>query len=131
MADLRTSGAEGDTLRHVLLLDLKDEADAIAAYEAAHRPGGVPSAVLDSIGADGIRAMTIYRAGNRLVMVVETSACFDSDLKAARDQANPDVRAWEERMDLLQQRLPFAVAGEKWVAAAPIFDLAEHGTATT
>lgn len=127
MADLRGRGAEGDTLRHVLLLDLKDDAEAIAAYEAAHRPGGVPDAVLESIRAAGIEDMTIYRAGNRLVMVMETAPGFDGAAKAAADNANADVHAWEARMDLFQQRLPFAADEQKWVPAVPIFGLAEHG----
>lgn len=117
--------------RRLLLLDLKDEPSAIARYEAAHRPGGVPFVVTDSIRAAGIQQMTIYRAGNRLVMLLETDAAFDPAAKARSDAAHPDIRAWEARMDLLQQRLPFAAEGEKWVEAACIFDLSQQPGGTT
>lgn len=126
MAEAHDLAGQGGTRRQVLLLDLKDDAEAIAAYEAAHRPGGVPDTVLAGIRAAGICGMTIYRCGNRLVMIMETDASFDAAQKAAADSANSEVVDWEARMDLLQQRLPFATGDAKWVAAAPIFDLGEH-----
>ena len=126
MGDVRSRGAGGEAPPLVLLLDLKDEPEAIARYEAAHRPGGVPAAVLESIQAAGISEMIIHRAGNRLVMLVEMAPGAELGAKAAADAANPDVVAWEARMDMLQQRLPFAQASEKWVLAAPIFTLSEH-----
>ena len=83
----------------VLVLDLKDDPELIARYEAHHRPGAVPDAVLRSIRAAGIDRMDIHRCGNRLVMVIETSAAFDAQAKAAADAADPEVVAWEEAMD--------------------------------
>lgn len=126
MGDQYTGTLPRPGARRVLLLDLKDEAAAIARYEAAHRPGQVPAAVLSSIRASGIRDMTIYRSGNRLVMLIETDPSFDPAAKAIADAANPDVQDWETRMNLLQQRLPFSREGEKWVDAVCIFDLAEQ-----
>lgn len=126
MAEAHDLAGQGGTRRQVLLLDLKDDAEAIAAYEAAHRPGGVPDAVLASIRAAGICGMTIYRCGNRLVMIMEADAGFDAAQKAAADRADRKIVDWEARMDQLQQRLPFATGEVKWVAAASIFDLGEH-----
>ncbi|WP_052134626.1 L-rhamnose mutarotase [Sphingomonas sp. 37zxx] len=126
MGDASADSANAGGTRHVLLLDLKDEAAAIARYEQAHRPGGVPASVVASIRTAGISDMRIYRCGNRLVMLMETDASFDPVAKAAADAANPDVQAWEALMDTLQQRLPFAAENEKWVAASPIFDLIQH-----
>lgn len=108
------------------MLDLVDEADAIARYEAWHAAGAVPAAVVASIRAAGISAMQIFRTGNRLAMLMEVSDAFDPAAKARADAADPDVVAWERLMDGFQQPLPWAAAGEKWTPATPIFDLAEQ-----
>lgn len=112
--------------RHVLILDLKDDPDLIARYEAYHRPGGVPDAVLSSIRDAGISEMEIHRSGNRLVMLMETTAAFDPKAKAAADAADPAVVAWEALMDAYQQRLPWAPADVKWLEAERIFALSQH-----
>jgi len=113
------------TTRHVLLLDLKDDPELIAAYERWHAPGAVPAAVVRSIRAAGIAEMTIHRAGNRLVMIMETLPGFDAAAKAASDAADPDVQAWERLMDGFQQPLPTADGG-KWTPASRIFTLTEQ-----
>ncbi len=111
--------------RRVLILDLQDDPELIAAYEAYHRPGGVPEAILHSIRASGIEEMEIFRSGNRLVMLMEAGPGFDPQAKAAADVAEP-VIAWEELMDRYQQRLPWAPPGVKWLEAGRIFALSEH-----
>ena len=115
--------------RRVLILDLKDDAQLIAAYEAYHRPGGVPDAILRSIRAAGITEMEIFRSGNRLVMLMEAGPDFDTQAKAAADAADPAVVAWEELMDGYQQRLPWAPAGVKWLETDRIYALSEHSGA--
>ena len=112
--------------RHVLLLDLADEAEAIARYEAWHAAGAVPPAIVASIREAGIIAMDIYRTGNRLVMVMETEAGFDPARKAADDAANPAVIEWERQMSLVQRPLPWADPDAKWTEAPRIFSLAEQ-----
>ena len=112
-------------MRHVLLLDLVDEAEAIARYEAWHAAGAVPPAIVASIREAGISAMDIYRTGNRLVMVMETDASFDSARKAADDVSNPAVIAWEARMNTVQRPLPWADPTAKWTEAPRIFSLSE------
>lgn len=114
--------------RHVLILDLKDDPELIAAYEAYHRPGAVPGPIVQSIRAGGIEEMEIHRCGNRLVMVMETAPEFDAQAKAAADAADPDVIAWERLMDLYQQRLPWAPPDTKWVEAERIFALSQQPT---
>lgn len=113
-------------MRRVLLLDLKDDPELIASYEAWHAAGAVPTAVVESIRSADIRSMEIYRNGNRLVMVVETGPAFNPAAKAAADAANPDVAAWEELMSRFQQPLPWAGKGEKWLEATCIFALEEQ-----
>ena len=113
--------------RHVLLIDLKDDAEAIARYEAWHAAGAVPAEIVASIRGADILAMDIYRSGNRLVMIMETGPDFDPERKAAADAADPAVQAWEAMMDTVQRPLPWALTGAKWAAAEPIFSLADQG----
>ena len=113
-------------MRHILLLDLKDDPELITRYEAWHAAGAVPAAVTASIRAAGIQSMEIYRSGNRLVMVMETGADFDPAAKAAADAANPDVVAWEDLMSRFQQPLPWAGEGQKWLPAKRIYALEEQ-----
>ncbi len=112
--------------RHILLLDLADEADAIARYEAWHAAGAVPPAIVTSIREAGISAMEIYRTGNRLVMVMETDAGFDPARKAADDARNPAVIAWETQMNSVQRPLAWADPSAKWTEASRIFALSEQ-----
>lgn len=110
----------------VLLLDLRDETSAIAAYRDWHRPGGPPADVVASIRNAGITDMQIFLAGNRLAMLMTVDDRFDAAAKAAADRANPAVVRWEALMDTLQQALPFAPAGVKWVPAERIFALSDQ-----
>ena len=112
--------------QHILLLDLKDDPQSIADYEAWHAPGKVPEAVVQSIRSHGVTAMQIFRSGNRLVMVVDVDPAFDPAATSATDPVDPEVEAWETRMDKFQQRLPWAAPGQKWVPARQIFDLEEQ-----
>uniref|UniRef100_B0T1B6 L-rhamnose mutarotase n=1 Tax=Caulobacter sp. (strain K31) TaxID=366602 RepID=B0T1B6_CAUSK len=116
-------------MRHVLLLDIHDDPDAIRDYRHWHRPGGPPAAVTRSIRESGIEAMEIWQAGDRLVMVMETGLAFDPSAKSERDMADPDVQAWERLMERFQRRLPFAKAGEKWVASECIYSLSDQPSA--
>ncbi|RST31527.1 L-rhamnose mutarotase [Sphingomonas ginkgonis] len=116
----------GEPGRRLLLLDLKDDAALIAAYERWHEPGAVPAAVVRSIRAAGIVGMEIFRCGTRLAMIVETSPAFDPAAKAAADLDDPDVVAWERLMDGFQQALPWSEPGTKWIEARRIFSLDEQ-----
>jgi L-rhamnose mutarotase len=115
---------EGDT--QVLLIDLKDEPAAIAAYDAWHAAGAVPAAVVSGIRRAGITDMQIFRAGNRLVMLIATDASFDAGAKATSDARNPEIQAWERLMDSFQRPIPGADPAAKWTAAARIFALHEQ-----
>ncbi|MCL6523863.1 MAG: L-rhamnose mutarotase [Thermoflavifilum sp.] len=112
------------TQRYCLFLDLKDNPEWIAQYEAYHQQ--VWPAILQSIQDAGIEQMEIYRAGNRLCMILETTPSFSFSRKQQMDEANPIVKQWEQLMDHFQQRLPFARATEKWVLGKKIFDLQQQ-----
>ena len=109
--------------RQILLCDLKDDPALIARYKKYHAAGNAWPEITESITSAGITNMEIFLAGNRLVMIMETTEDFDAAAKTAADAANPKVQEWENLMDTFQQRLPFAPQGVKWVAAERIFKL--------
>lgn len=109
------------TRRYALALDLKDDPDLIAEYERYH--ADVWPEIIRSIRGSGIEAMEIYRAGNRLFMIMEVSPDFSFEAKAAADRENARVQEWEQLMWKFQQPLPFAEPGQKWVPMERIFAL--------
>ena len=109
--------------RYCLALDLKDDPQLIAEYEHWHKAENSWPEIRKSILDAEILDMQIYRTGNRLFMIMETSDHFDADKKAAMDTLNPKVQEWEQLMWLFQQPLPWAKDGEKWVIMKQIFKL--------
>lgn len=107
--------------RYCLTLDLKDDPETIAAYEAHHR--AVWPEVVQSINQAGITDMEIYRFANRLFMIMEVAPHFSFEAKSAADAANEKVQEWETLMWKYQQALPGALPGEKWKVMQPIFSL--------
>lgn len=103
--------------RLVTLLDLVDDADLIAAYEAHHAAGQVPRDVVLDIRARGYIDMEIWRVADRLVMIAEVADDFP---RRADPALQPAVSDWECEMDRFQK--PFA-PGPKWAAAKRIFSL--------
>jgi L-rhamnose mutarotase len=110
-------------MRYCLGLDLVNDPEAMAAYEAHHR--AVWPEIKSSIVDGGITAMEIYRVGNRLFMIMETGENFSFDKKAAMDAANPAVQRWEELMWKYQSAIPGGKPGEKWRLMNRIFSLNE------
>lgn len=112
--------------RICLALDLVDDAALIAGYEHWHRVGNTDPAVTRSIRDAGIEAMEIYRAGNRLFMIIDASASYSGEAKTAADAANPAVLAWVEKMKRFQQPIPAAGPDGSWHEMDRIFRLADH-----
>lgn len=102
-------------------LDLKDDPTLIAEYEKYHEK--IRPEIAESITSAGITQMEIYRIGNRLFMIMETTDDFSFEEKAAADAANPKVQEWENLMWHYQQALPMAKEGEKWMMMKNIFKL--------
>ncbi|MBO9729769.1 MAG: L-rhamnose mutarotase [Chitinophaga sp.] len=109
--------------RYCLALDLKDDPQLIAEYEYWHKAENGWPEVRKSILDAGIVEMDIYRTGNRLMMIMETTDLYDAEKKNASDAANPKVQEWEQLMWKFQQPLPWAKEGEKWVIMEQIFQL--------
>ena len=101
----------------VYLLDLKNNPELIAEYEAWHIK--VWPEVLEHLRNSGFEKCEILRAGNRLVMIVESPTPVASDGGGATIPEK--VLEWEQVMDRYQQRLPFADSRVKWVLTQSIF----------
>lgn len=107
--------------RYCLACDLKNDPKLIAEYEQYHER--VWPEIEASIKDSGIVSMEIYRIESRLFMIMETTASFSFEAKAAADTANEKVQEWETLMWNYQQALPTAQKGEKWMLMKKIFDL--------
>jgi L-rhamnose mutarotase len=107
--------------RYCFALDLVDDQKLIEEYEKYHESGWPEN--IKAIKDAGITIMDIYRTGNRLFMIMETTADFSFERKAEMDKANPKVQEWEKLMWKYQQALPHAKPGEKWVLMKQIFQL--------
>lgn len=107
--------------RYCLALDLVDNEALIAEYEEYHKACWPEN--IQAIKDSGIVTMDIYRSGNRLFMIMETTDDFSFDRKAEMDKANAKVQEWEKLMWKYQQALPHAKPGEKWVLMEKIFAL--------
>ena len=107
--------------RFCLVVDLKDEPALIQEYEKYHE--NVWPEIKQSITDAHIINMEIYRAANRLFMIMETTDDFSFDKKAQMDAANEKVQEWEKLMWKFQQPLAWANEGEKWVITNKIFSL--------
>lgn len=106
--------------RYCLALDLKDDLRLIAEYEDHHKK--VSAEILASIKDSGVERMELFRAGNRMFMIMEVTDSFSFEEKARMDESNPAVQRWEALMWKYQQALPFAKPGEKWVLMKKFFD---------
>ena len=102
-------------------LDLTNDPIVWAEYDEWQRK--VWTEVLLSLQEAGIQRMEIYRADNRLFLIVEAGDDFSLERKAALDAANPKVQDWEKLMWDFQVALPSAKPGQKWVLMEKVFEL--------
>jgi L-rhamnose mutarotase len=108
---------------YCLALDLHDDPELITEYRKYHEPDTIWPEVVENIRGQGILSETIFLTGNRMVMVLETTDDFSFEAKAASDQANPTMLAWEELMWKYQKALPQALPGQKWIEMEKIFEV--------
>lgn len=108
-------------MQHILALDLKDDTESIARYEAHHR--AVWPGVLAHLRRHGVQSMEIYRLGTRMVMVMVTDdAVYDAARMRSAGEEDPIVRDWERLMWTFQLSTPWTPEGEKWIPMTKIFD---------
>lgn len=111
--------------RLVFALDLMDDPQAIAEYEAWHRADRIWPGVVGSLRHSALTALEIFRTGNRLCLIMEAPDDFSLEAKAVADASNAEVQAWERLMWTFQRALPWAAAGQKWVPMQRIFSLGD------
>jgi L-rhamnose mutarotase len=108
--------------RYCLTLDLKNDPKLIAEYVRYHE--AVWPEVERCLREAGVRDMEIYLLGTRMFMIMEVDETFSFERKAAIDRANPVVQDWENHMGTLQEPLPQAKPGEKWLPMDRVYKLA-------
>ena len=109
--------------RYCLALDLIDDPSLIEEYEHWHKSEIIWPEIVESLKTAGIENLEIYRTGNRLFMMMETTDDFSFERKAAMDSNNAKVQDWEQLMWKFQKPLQWAKEGEKWVLMNKIFQL--------
>ncbi len=106
-----------------MTLDLKDDPELIAEYEHYHRPDVIWPEIREGIRDCNILEMDLFRAGNRLFMIMITTDAFDLARDFERMLQLPRQQEWAALMSRFQQRPPFAREHEHWVLMDQIFDL--------
>lgn len=115
--------AHAVTRRFIRMIDLVDNAVAIAAYEKAHAPGHTPPAVLASQRRHGIVELEMYRLGARLVMVMEVDDRFDPDALDREMQADSVLIDWHRHMSAVQRPID---GQQGWAEMPCIFRQSDH-----
>jgi len=110
--------------RIVRIMDLAADDATLAACDHAHSVGQTPPEVIAAQVRHGIAELQIYRAGHRLVMVMDVTDAFDPAGLDAEGTVNEAIRAWHIRMAQLQ-RAPFA-DNQAWPEAHRVFRQSDH-----
>jgi len=113
----------------VMMTELKDEAEAIKAYDRYHSAEGIWPEMVHAARQSGHEKIRIYRYGNRLVMILTVAEAADLD-EMDRRYAGSSARtkAWSELMSGFQRPPPGAEPGQIWVPMKLIHDY-ERGKA--
>jgi L-rhamnose mutarotase len=110
--------------RHCLMLDLKDNEEAISEYKRYHVK--IWPEVRQSLVDAGVVEMEIYLGGTRLFMIMDVNDSFSLSAKAAADAVNTKVQEWEAIMHGFQQKLPESGKDNWWVVMERVFNLADQ-----
>jgi L-rhamnose mutarotase len=113
-----------NTRRIVRIMDLNEGTEVAKAYELAHQRGNTPAAVLRAQRCHGILEMEIYRAGDRLVMIMEVTEAYEPAALDAESERSSEIADWHRRMGELQ-KAPF-MDGVAWPEAHRVFRQSEH-----
>jgi L-rhamnose mutarotase len=111
--------------RYCQILDLKEDAELIAAYKRAHSKEEAWDEIVEGIRSVGILEMELYLAGNRAVMIVDAPTDFDWESAMDRLATLPRQAEWEDFVSRFQQCLPGSTSDEKWQMMERFFYLYE------
>jgi L-rhamnose mutarotase len=103
-------------------LNLKDDADAIAAYKEYHRH--VWPEIEEMQHRLGVTKVRIFLHGRRLFLYMETSDDYDPQKAGVEYMNDSKCAEWELLMRAkFQEPLPEAEAGEWWLPMEPLYAL--------
>ena len=122
--------ADDGMTRHVMIVNLRNDAATIASYRAHHQR--VWPEVIESLRNAGVKRMDIHMLDRTVVMVVDLEDDADIDAVFRKHQASSlRVAEWERLMKAMQEPSPGARLGEWWAAMEPVFQLTETEPAVT
>jgi len=109
--------------RYCKTLDLRDDADLIAAYKLAHAKENTWPEINRGMQEVGILDMEIYICGTKLFMIMDTVPDFNHDEAMKVLATKPRQSEWEKRMARFQNTSENATADEKWQLMERIYKL--------
>ena len=99
----------------VMTTDLVDDPAVIRMYDSMHSKQGVWPALEKANKAAGIKSVRIWRAGTRLMMIIEVPENADmARLDSLYVSADPKVKEWGAMMSNFQRALPGVDSTQKW-----------------
>src|SRR5919197_371458 len=104
-----------------LMLNLRDDAEKIAAYRRFHQ--AVWPEVTARLRECGVQRMQIFLRGRRMFMHLVTDDAFDPPRDFARINEDPTSAKWNALMAELQERAAEASQDEWWAPMELVFDM--------
>lgn len=99
----------------VMTTDLVDDPAIIRMYDSLHSKQGVWPALEKANKVAGIRSVRIWRAGTRLMMIIEVPEHADmAKLDSLYVSADTAVKEWGAMMSNFQRSLPGVDSTQKW-----------------
>lgn len=112
------------TKRYCQTLDLREDAELIAAYKKLHTKEGIWPETLEAIKTSGILEMEIYLLDNRLFMIIEMPANLEWDEVMQKMANMPKQKEWEALTAKYQQVTTKGEnSADKWKLMERIFHL--------
>lgn len=112
-----------DFKRYCKTLELRDDAELIAAYKLAHARENIWPEINQGMREVGILDMEIYISGKKLFMIMDTVPGFDHEKAMAELATKPRQAEWEKHMARFQNTSENATADEKWQLMERIFKM--------
>jgi L-rhamnose mutarotase len=104
-------------------LELRNDADLIAAYKLAHARENTWPEINQGMREVGILDMEIYITGTKLFMIMDTVPDFDHEKAMTELATKPRQAEWEKHMARFQNTSENATADEKWQLMERIFKM--------
>ena len=104
-------------------LELRNDADLIAAYKLAHARENTWPEINQGMREVGILDMEIYITGTKLFMIMDTVPDFNHEKAMIELATKPRQAEWEKHMARFQNTSENATADEKWQLMERIFKM--------